>query len=125
MSFVSVPAGVIAAFCVARHPNALLGIAVRFGPELLSGVPSSVIGQFGYTLVGGPQGHYSALAGFEIGQILRGGIASGQPLAQIRARILEQPFAERGHPGPADRGMAPAQHGQAPNRSQCGDLRGP
>lgn len=168
----SVPVGVLAAFYVARHPTALLGIAVRFGTDVLAGVPSIVVGLFGYALVVKPQGHYSLLAGgiaiamimlptivrtteemlklvpsslreaalglgapewktslqitlpaaisgvatgimlaiargvgetapllftvlgndrFEIGQILRSGVANGQPLTQIIGRMLEQP----------------------------------
>jgi phosphate transport system permease protein len=60
---ISVPVGVLAAFYAARNPNAPLGIAVRFGTDVLSGVPSIVIGLFGYALIVKPQGHYSALAG--------------------------------------------------------------
>ena len=59
----AIPPGVLAAFYVAYHPNTPLGIAVRFGTDVLSGVPSIVIGIFGYALVVKPQGHYSALAG--------------------------------------------------------------
>ena len=60
---ISVPIGVLAAFYAARNPNAALGIAVRFGTDVLSGVPSIVVGLFGYALIVKPQGHYSALAG--------------------------------------------------------------
>lgn len=59
----SVPPGVLAAFYVSRNPNTLLGIAVRFGTDVLSGVPSIVIGLFGYALIVKTQGHYSAFAG--------------------------------------------------------------
>ncbi len=59
----SVPVGVLAAFYVSRHPNTPLGIAVRFGTDVLSGVPSIVVGLFGYALIVKPRGHYSALAG--------------------------------------------------------------
>jgi phosphate transport system permease protein len=59
----SVPVGVLTAFYVARHPSTPLGIAVRFGTDVLSGVPSIVVGLFGYALIVKPQGHYSALAG--------------------------------------------------------------
>lgn len=55
--------GVAAAFYVAYNPNTPLGIAVRFGTDVLSGVPSIVIGIFVYVLVVKPSGHYSALAG--------------------------------------------------------------
>ena len=59
----SIPPGVLAAFYAAQHPNTPLGIALRFGTDVLSGVPSIVIGLFGYTLIVKAQGHYSALAG--------------------------------------------------------------
>jgi phosphate transport system permease protein len=59
----AIPPGVLAAFYVAEHPNTPLGIAVRFGTDVLAGVPSIVVGLFGYTLVVKTQGHYSAVAG--------------------------------------------------------------
>ncbi len=59
----AMPPGVLAAFYTARHPNTPLGIAVRFGTDVLAGVPSIVVGLFGYTLIVKQQGHYSALAG--------------------------------------------------------------
>jgi phosphate transport system permease protein len=59
----AIPPGVLAAFYVAEHPNMPLGVAVRFGTDVLAGVPSIVIGLFGYALVVKAQGHYSALAG--------------------------------------------------------------
>ena len=59
----AIPPGVLAAFYVAQHPNSPLGIAVRFGTDVLAGVPSIVVGLFGYALVVKNQGHYSALAG--------------------------------------------------------------
>jgi phosphate transport system permease protein len=40
-----------------------LGVAVRFGTDVLSGVPSIVVGLFGYALIVKQQGHYSAFAG--------------------------------------------------------------
>ncbi len=62
-SVLSMPIGVLTAFYVATHPNTPLGLAVRFGTDVLAGVPSIVIGLFGYALIVLPQGHYSALAG--------------------------------------------------------------
>jgi phosphate transport system permease protein len=55
--------GVMAAFYAARNPNTVLGIILRFSTDVLSGVPSIVVGLFGYALIVKPQGHYSALAG--------------------------------------------------------------
>jgi len=59
----AIPPGVLAAFYVARNPNTALGIAVRFGTDVLSGVPSIVVGIFGYALIVKAQSHYSAFAG--------------------------------------------------------------
>jgi phosphate transport system permease protein len=59
----AIPPGVLAAFYAARNPNTPLGVALRFSTDVLSGVPSIVIGLFGYALIVKPQGHYSALAG--------------------------------------------------------------
>jgi phosphate transport system permease protein len=62
-SLFAVPPGVLAAFYVVYKPNTALGVAVRFGTDVLAGVPSIVIGLFGYALIVKTQRHYSALAG--------------------------------------------------------------
>jgi phosphate transport system permease protein len=59
----AIPPGILAAIYVANHPLTALGTAVRFSTDVLSGIPSIIIGLFGYTLVVKSQGHYSALAG--------------------------------------------------------------
>ena len=59
----AIPPGLLAALYAARHPNTPLGVALRFATDVLSGVPSIVIGLFGYAFIVRPQGHYSALAG--------------------------------------------------------------
>jgi phosphate transport system permease protein len=59
----AIPPGVLTAFYVAYHPNTTLGMAARFGTDVLSGIPSIVIGIFAYALVVKPSGHYSILAG--------------------------------------------------------------
>jgi phosphate transport system permease protein len=43
---IAIPISLIAAFYVVDHPNTALGVAVRFGTDVLSGVPSIVIGIF-------------------------------------------------------------------------------
>jgi phosphate transport system permease protein len=58
----SVPVAILAAFYAANRPNTPLGVAVRFGTDVLAGVPSIVIGLFGYAVIVLPQGHYSGLA---------------------------------------------------------------
>jgi phosphate transport system permease protein len=62
-SLFAVIPGILAAHYVAYNPNTPLGIAVRFGTDVLSGVPSIIIGLFCYALIVKYQGHYSALAG--------------------------------------------------------------
>jgi phosphate transport system permease protein len=59
----AVPPGVLAAFYAARYPNTTLGVALRFSTDVLSGVPSIVIGLFAYAAIVKPMGHYSGLAG--------------------------------------------------------------
>lgn len=62
-SLIAIPPGVLAGVYVAYNPNTWLGVAVRFGTDVLSGVPSIVVGLFGYAWVVKQQGHFSALAG--------------------------------------------------------------
>jgi phosphate transport system permease protein len=60
---IAIPPGVLAAVYAARNPNTPAGVAVRFATDVLSGVPSIVVGLFGYALIVKAQGHYSAVAG--------------------------------------------------------------
>lgn len=60
---ISIPLGVLAAFYVAEKPNTRLGLTVRFSTDVLAGVPSIIVGLFGYGLLVKPLGTYSALAG--------------------------------------------------------------
>jgi phosphate transport system permease protein len=62
-SVFAIPPGLLAAFYAAYYPNTPLGIAVRFSTDVLSGVPSIIIGLFLYAVVVKVQGHFSALAG--------------------------------------------------------------
>ena len=59
----AIPPGILAALYAARRPNSPLGLALRFGTDVLSGVPSIVVGIFAYTVIVLPQRHFSALAG--------------------------------------------------------------
>jgi phosphate transport system permease protein len=59
----AIPPGILAAYYVAYKPNTVLGTLVRFGTDVLAGVPSIIVGLFGYALIVKNQGHYSALAG--------------------------------------------------------------
>jgi phosphate transport system permease protein len=62
-SLFAIPPGILAAFYAARNPNTPLGVALRFSTDMLSGVPSIVVGLFVYAVVVVPQKHFSALAG--------------------------------------------------------------
>lgn len=59
----AMPPGVLAGVFASRNPQHPLAVAVRFSTDVLSGVPSIVVGLFGYALIVKPQGHFSALAG--------------------------------------------------------------
>ena len=59
----AVPIGLLAAVYLAEYHSNRLAPAVRFIGELLSGVPSIVIGIFAYYLVVRPMGHFSGWAG--------------------------------------------------------------
>jgi phosphate transport system permease protein len=60
---IAIPVSLVAAFYVIDHPNTPLGVAVRFGTDVLSGVPSIVMGIFAYTVIVLPQKHFSAFSG--------------------------------------------------------------
>ncbi len=59
----AVPIGMMAAIYLAEYRRSRLGTVVRFVAELLGGVPSIVIGIFGYALIVRPMGHFSGYAG--------------------------------------------------------------
>jgi len=60
---IGLPLGVGAGFYLAEKGDGTIGNTVRFVAEVLSGVPSIVIGIVAYGLVVVPMGHFSALAG--------------------------------------------------------------
>jgi len=57
------PVALLASIHNSLHPTSTLALAVRFGTDVISGVPSIVMGIFAYTLVVLPQRHFSAFAG--------------------------------------------------------------
>lgn len=59
----ALPVALLAGYYVAARPNTPLGIAVRFATDVISGVPSIIMGIFAYTLIVLPQRHFSAFAG--------------------------------------------------------------
>lgn len=60
---IAVPVAMLAAIYVASQPNTILGLGLRFATDVISGVPSIVMGIFAYTLIVLSQRHFSALAG--------------------------------------------------------------
>ena len=59
----SIPPALLASFYLTTYPKTILSTALRFGTDLLSGIPSIVVGLFGYAVIVAVQKHYSALAG--------------------------------------------------------------
>ncbi len=60
---IAAPIGVLTGLYAATHPDAPLGVFVRFGTDVIAGVPSIVMGIFAYTLIVLPQRHFSAFSG--------------------------------------------------------------
>ncbi len=60
---IAAPVGILAGFYAATHPNSTLGLLVRFGTDVVAGVPSIVMGIFAYALIIQPQHHFSAFSG--------------------------------------------------------------
>ena len=60
---IAIPVSIVAAFYTSENPNTPLGIAVRFGTDVLAGVPSIVMGIFAYTVIVLTQRHFSAFSG--------------------------------------------------------------
>ena len=68
---ISAPVGILVGIYAAVFPNTWLATAVRFGTDVIAGVPSIVMGIFAYTLIVVPQRHFSALsAGFVLSFIM-------------------------------------------------------
>ncbi len=60
---IAAPIGILAGFYAAANPNTTLGLLIRFGTDVISGVPSIVMGIFAYTIIVLPQRHFSAYSG--------------------------------------------------------------
>ena len=59
----ALPIGLGAAIFVNEFPNARLGRVVRFIAEVMTGVPSIVVGLFAYSMVVAPLGSFSGISG--------------------------------------------------------------
>jgi phosphate transport system permease protein len=60
---VGIPVGVLAGIYLAEFGDGILGRAVRFSADVMSGIPSITVGIFVYTLVVLSMGRFSAIAG--------------------------------------------------------------
>ncbi len=60
---VAAPVGILGGIYAALFPNTWLGTALRFGTDVIAGVPSIVMGIFASTLIVVPQRHFSAFSG--------------------------------------------------------------
>jgi phosphate transport system permease protein len=60
---IAAPIGILAGSYAAMHPDTPLGVLLRFSTDVISGIPSIVMGIFAYTLVVLPQRHFSAFSG--------------------------------------------------------------
>lgn len=75
------PIGILAGVYLAEFGQNRLGWIIRFSADVLSGIPSIVVGIFAYTLVVLPMRHFSALAG---------GVALGVMLIPMVTRTTEE-----------------------------------
>ena len=62
-AIIGLPVGVLSGIYLAEYGNNPFGSSVRFLTDVLSGVPSIVVGVVAYTLVVLPMKHFSAIAG--------------------------------------------------------------
>ncbi len=62
-ALMAIPISIIAALYTYDHPDTRLGVVVRFGTDVLAGIPSIVMGLFAYGVIVVTQGHFSAFSG--------------------------------------------------------------
>lgn len=62
-ALLAVPVGVLTAVFVVAYPSSPFSLATRFATDVISGVPSIIMGIFAYTLIVLPQRHFSAFSG--------------------------------------------------------------
>jgi len=80
-SLLGLPVGIFSGIYLAEYGDNPFGNAVRFMSDVLSGVPSIVVGVVAYTLVVLPMKHFSALAG---------GVALGLLMIPMVTRTTEE-----------------------------------
>ncbi len=62
-SLIAIPLALLAAFYLLARPSTTLAHVLRFSTDMLAGIPSIVIGLFGYAVIVVTQKHFSAFAG--------------------------------------------------------------
>ncbi|HEV8130918.1 MAG TPA: phosphate ABC transporter permease PstA, partial [Acidobacteriota bacterium] len=80
-SLLGLPVGILAGIYLAEYGSHRLGDGLRFLIDILTGVPSIVIGVFAWTILVRPMGHFSALSG---------GVALAIMMMPIVARTTEE-----------------------------------
>ena len=90
----SLPVGVLAGIYLAEYGNNPLGAAVRFMADVLSGIPSIVVGVVAYIIVVLPMKRFSALAGGVALAILM--IPTITRTTEEMIRLVPQSFREAG-----------------------------
>ena len=60
---IAAPTGILAALFMSANPRSQISYVLRFSTDVISGVPSIVMGIFAYTLIVLPQKHFSAFSG--------------------------------------------------------------
>jgi phosphate transport system permease protein len=60
---IAAPTGILAALFMNANPRSQVSYVLRFSTDVISGVPSIVMGIFAYTLIVLPQKHFSAFSG--------------------------------------------------------------
>ncbi len=60
---ISAPIGILTAVFMVARPKSAWSLGLRFATDVISGVPSIVMGIFAYTLIVLPQRHFSAFSG--------------------------------------------------------------
>jgi phosphate transport system permease protein len=62
-ALIAAPIGILTAMYSAAHTETAFGLVIRFGTDVIAGVPSIVMGIFAYSLIVLPQRHFSAFSG--------------------------------------------------------------
>ncbi len=93
-ALIGLPVGILAGIYLAEYGDSPFGTAVRFLADVLSGIPSIVVGVVAYILIVLPMGHFSALAGGVALAILM--VPTITRTTEEMIRLVPQSFREAG-----------------------------